>query len=411
MPATETAPKPAPGEIKLDNLGHSGVRPKLDPSILAKAKEMAGEKPDEPKDISAPPKEEKPATATPAPKEQPPKTPEPPKQPEPPEEAPKAPKQLREALDRAQAKVKEVESSLTATSKEKADAYAKLSQVEAKLAEREKEFETTYRPSLERLSKVEKQLQEREEQLRIRDYTATQEWHDKFIKPEIEIQNEVQGLLSELVAYNEDGSTTPATPQHFEFVISAPNQNEAANRAKTLFGPDMAPTVSNYRLRIRTLHNKKQEALKNAQLESAEWEKKQNLAVAQAQELLRKRILDTESKLVQQFKPADDDEELTQALREGKELVDRAFQTNLSPEQTGDLIAEFRAEVQKSKVSDKIIARIKKENEELKEQLKQYQKSEPEVITRNSTPGSGVIAPDDIHSRLLAAAQAEATKR
>lgn len=410
MPATEAAPKPAPGEIKLDNLGHTGIRPKLDPSILAKAKEMAGEAPDPPKDISLPPKEDKPATTPPAPKEQP-KTPEPPKQPEVPDDTPKAPKQLREALDRAQAKVKEVESRETATAKERADAYAKLAEVEARASKYEQEIETTYKPSLEKLSRIEKQLQEREEQLRIRDYTATQEWHEKYIKPEIEIQNEVHGLLSELVVTNEEGNQIPATIQHFEAVISAPNQNEAANRAKALFGPDMAPTVSNYRLRIRTLHNKKQEALKNAQLESAEWEKKQNIAMVQAQELLRKRILDTESKLVQQFKPADDDEELTQALKEGKDLVDRAFQTNLSPEQTGDLIAEFRAEVQKSKVSDKIISRIKKENEELKEQLKQYQKSEPEVITRNSTPGSAVAGPDDARSKLLAAAQAAANSR
>jgi hypothetical protein len=72
-------------------------------------------------------------------------------------------------------------------------------------------------------------------------------------------------------------------------------------------------------------------------------------------------------------------------------------------------VAKVRASVAKASISDKKLARIMEENAALKEQLKGYQRSEPEVIGARSTPTGKVSdGKDDLKSKLMAAADAMA---
>lgn len=386
MPATLDAPKPAAGpELNILDRPPKNTPAEMPDSITAAALAMAGGESDEPKPEPKPAAEApKPVAAKPAAEAPKPAQAAPPKK--------EGIEQVREAYARAQAKAEELTASVTATTTEKLAALTKVSELETRLAEREKKITEEYEPRIAVLTEKEKRLQQAEERLRIRDYTATTEWHEKYVKPIAEVETEVKDLLGELMV-NVDGTEVAANMQHFSMILAAPNQTEAARRAEQLFGPHVAGTIANYRLRLKNLNSKRHEASERAALESIEYEKQSHANAAQQQESFRRAIGERETKYVAAFLPPDDDAELRAAHEEGRKFVQEVEQSSPAngPEKHADTIARARAQIQRVPVLAKKLSRLETENAELREQLKAYHKSDPDVETRRS----GALPKDD----------------
>lgn len=351
-----------------------------------------------------------PAKATPAPAPPAPQTP-PPTTPTPPPANQKGGggiKDLREAYERQNAKVEELNASLTSTSKDKADAYAKLARLEEDLGKANKRITEDLEPRAKRLADVEKKLQEREEMLRVKDYTATGEWHEKYVKPIADTHAEITDLLGELRA-TVDGNEIPATVDHFNHILAAPSLNEAARRASELFGEYAAPQIISLRARLNSLQRRQQEALKNAQLEAIDYEKRVQSQSLQHREAMRniifseaKRLMGAEPEI---FAPKEDDTDTVHALANGQHLADLLLDgaPDLTPEGLMSKVGEGRARIIKSFVLEKQLSKAKTQLAEAIGQLKAYQRSEPEVEARASTRPTASDA-DESQKTLLEAA-------
>jgi hypothetical protein len=396
---TQDAPPPAgPAsgpELSFSGTGATGFGA-LPPDTLSKLDKLGGALPAEPAPISAkPPAQAAAKPAAPKPEAgslSPPPAPATPaadatKPAAEPAAEVKGPKQLREAYERAQAKVAELETTMGATAKEKAEAFARLAATEEKLTSYEKRIADEYEPMRKVLTEREKRLAEVEENLRMRDYTATPEWHNNYVKPINDTWQEAVQFVSELAVQNADGSSIPATQEHLNYVIGAPNANEAARRAEQLFGNQsvFTGTLVNYRNKLKALQTKQQEAAKNAKLESEQWH--QQRQAHEAEQLSKLRSYVTQREAVESADlVVNDDPELRTALEAGSALADTLVNGDpkLSPESWADVIAKSRAHIKRSHVLTKKLARAEAELKAAREELGRYRSSEPGVETRAS---------------------------
>lgn len=328
------------------------------------------------------------------------------------------PAQLREAYERAEAKVKELEQSFTATAKEKAEAFAKLAQTEEKLKTFEERFKTEYEPQLKRLTEREKRAQELEEQLRVRDYTATPEFHERYVKPIADVQGEVASVLGELSVHDADGNARVATLEDFNKIHSAPSLNAAEAKARELFGEGFATTeLVRHSAKLRSLVRTQQEAMKNAQLESQQWaqeeEQKRTAAQAKFRSTVEQRV---HNYLV---KPAEGDPEEAAAFLEGQRVIEAVEKAALAQdvEAYADLSARVKASVASEKVRDLRISRLTAEVTNLKKELARYQSTEPAVETTGGGAPEGdagdntLQAQEDFRAKLLSVARKAAAGR
>lgn len=324
-------------------------------------------------------------------------------------------KAVREAAERRDARIKELEASETATRKEIDDAKASHQASLEKLISYESEIEKTYKPQVQRLTEVEKRLQEREEQLRIKDFTMAPEWHDKYVKPVVEARSEAEALMGELEVNSTDGPRM-ATKQDFDAVLSAPNTTQAILKAKELFGDDLAHTVVGYRTKIISAERNRQSAFGKAALESAESQKQQQQKFAQHRESLRQRFTAESERLFGEapyiYKPGEDEGDLAEALTEGTKLADLSINgdPNMTEDQFLKVVAKVRSRAAGFPVLEKRMSKLQAENEALKQRLKEFESSEPKLEGR-TTPGAGDNAnADDYHGKLITAAQKYASK-
>lgn len=289
---------------------------------------------------------------------------------------------VREALERAEARAKELKGSLTATAKEKADAFTKAADLEAKVRTYDERFTKEYEPQLKKLAEREKQVQEMDERLKRIDYTQSAEFHDRHIKPISEAQRDVEDLLKQVAT--QDGS--PATMQHFAAVLSAPTLNEGERIAKQLFGDGFTTTeIVRQSARIRSLQRNLSEAQQKAAADALTWHKQQ-----QEQQLTESARMATrvrERLASYMVKPADNDPEELAAMAEGQQLLEQLDKGHSDPEVRADIVAKAAAAGASRKVMELRLDRMSKENAALKEQLKRYQSNEPDV------EGSGKGAP------------------
>jgi hypothetical protein len=327
------------------------------------------------------------------------------------------PAQLREAYERAEAKVKELEVSFTATTKEKADAFAKLAQTEEKLKTYEERFKTEYEPQLKRLTEREKRAQELEEQLRVRDYTATPEFHERYVKPIADVQGEIVSVLGELHVLDAEGNARSATPDDFNKINAAPTLNAAEAIATELFGKGFATTqLMSLAARLRSLSKTQREAMKNAQLESQAWAQEQETQRVAAQAKFRNAV----EQRVQSYlvKPAEGDPEEAAAFLEGTRMIEAVEKAAMAQdvEAYADLSARVKAAVASEKVRDLRISRLTAELAATRKELAAYQSTEPQVET---TGGGAPDGNDDgqelgnpkLRSHLMSAARKAATGR
>jgi hypothetical protein len=339
-----------------------------------------------------------------------------------PEAPPKSgPAQLRQALDKrdseleaAKKRLAELEEAGTASSRQLAEAHTKIASAEERFANAAKRVEEL-EPLPTRIKEMEQRLQEREERLRIADYTATQEWHDKYVQPIAQTQQDARALMTELIVSDGDGNQRAATEADFNQVLSAPSLSEAARRARALFGDEVYQSVVNLRTRMVQLHRAQAKAQENAALESAEHLKRQQISGIQERDQVVNSIHAKVEALFEKdpaiFKPAETDAEAVSALSEGRKFADLLL--NGSPEMTKDTmienIAKGRAAIIADPVKTKLIARQAQQIKALEEELKNYRGSEPTVETR-PTPSS-VPQSSDVRSRVSAALDAHLASR
>lgn len=427
MPETVAEPPPAsaaaPGEINLSSLPKSGFNT-IDQSLIDKLYGMTGETP--PAAPSTPAAKEAVAksAAPPAKAAEPAKVAEPaaaPKEAAPAKEPEiKLPKQLREAYEKAQAKVTELETSFGATTKEKAEALTRLAKAEEALTVAQKRITEEFEPLRKVHEETAKRLQDREEALRMRDFTATTQWHDQYVKPIVDVQQEALQFVGELVVTRPDGSTAPAGQEHLNYIVGAPNAMEAAKRAEELFGPQPAFTGSlvNYRTKLRALVAKQQGALQTAKVDSENWAKGEQLRQAQNREQMQHAIAEREKGYLAELQLPPEDKELAEALAEGRKLTDVLLngEQGMTPERWADVVARGKVAVQERGVLRMRNARLAKELKLAQDRLALYEGSEPGVRAEAS---GGVAAAeakeagqgDDWKGQLLAEAMKRAKQR
>lgn len=326
----------------------------------------------------------KPAASTPA---APAKAPESVKAPEVPAKKKEGVEALREAYERQNSKVEELTGSLTATTKEKADALTRLAALEEKLNKAEERIVKELEPRSKRLTEIEKKLQEREETLRIRDYQSTPEYHTRYVKPIADAQAEVKDLMAELLVTDDSGATRGATEQDFQEVLSQPNLTVAARVAKQKFGEEAYQTVMQHRTRINSLVRAARQANDNAAIESAEYYKTQEMSQATRRQVLHEHLLNETKRFMDAepdvFKPDESDGDAITALSEGQKFADVLLNgaPGMTPEKMVSEAARGRARIVKSYRQDVTIKRQEQKIKDLETELAQYRRSEPEVKT------------------------------
>lgn len=297
-------------------------------------------------------------------------------------------KELREAYERAQAKVDELNASVTATTKEKAEALTKLAKAEEQFAVVQKRIAEEFEPQVKRLTEVEKRLQEREERLRIADYQASDEYHERYVRPLASARAEAEAFMGELTVATADGQERQATKADLDTVLSQPNHTQAAKLAKALFGEETYQSVLNHRMKVLSLERSRQEAVKNAHLASAEWLERTQSQQAQAQAQFRSALTASMDKMFAEhpeiFTAAEDDADAKGALDEGASFGEELL--NLSPatppEQIASKVAQAQVRVRAYPRLRQTIGRQAAEITNLKKQLAEFQRSEPDVATR-----------------------------
>ena len=429
MPPTLDVEPAAGPEIKMSDLG-KGKAAQMPPEILAAARAaaeagggtMSVQDAPEPlaapesrppvKDLSVPKREINPAVPAktePKPEAKPAVTPKPGK-----DENIAA---LRESAESMRSRIGELEVSDSTKQKLLAENQALLDSLKSKVTTYETEIEKSYKPQVQKLAEMEKRLAEREEQLRVKDFTSSQEWHEKYVRPVAEAVTEAESLMSELLVTDSDGNQREATKQDFEAVLAQRTTTQAAEKAEELFGPRMFQTVVNLRARVITAKRAQQAAFERGAIESAEHAKFQQQSLAQQQQRMKDMLLSESKKLVESddvFKVEEGDTEAHQALSDGWKLADASMtgDPSMTPEQFIGVVAKARTNIAKANVLNVSNSRLRKENEALKTELAAYRKSEPEVrgtsrvaeINGKPAPGSSAEA----KAQMLAAAVAMA---
>lgn len=321
---------------------------------------------------------------------------------------------VREALERAEARAREVESNYHSTAKEKAEAFAKLAEVEKKAQSLEEKFAKEYEPQIKRLTEKEKRLQEVEEQLRIRDYTATPEWHDTIEKPIAATHERIGRILKQVAVTDPStGQQRQATVEDFTRIAQIPFLNAREAAAKQMFGEGfVASELTRLSGELETQLENRKQALGQAHIKSQEYFKKAQEEQMANQARLTQVVRENVKKHL--IQPAEDDPEEVRAMQDGEAFaddLDRAAQSG-NYEVWAPKLAQARADLLNKRILETRFKRVEAENAALKAELKRYQSNEPEV----GGSGKGVPPPEgsqmggplpksDLHQHLMSRAR------
>lgn len=254
------------------------------------------------------------------------------------------------------------------------------------LKARKLEEHPDYKPFSEKLTAAEKRAQELDEKLKFTDYSKSEEFQTKYVKP---LQETWADAQQEILQFPVTDPTTQElrlpTEDEFSRIMSAPTV-EAVKMARDLFG-DFAPQVIQRRNELVKLAAAQRKALDEYKTLGAEREK----ASSQAREEQTRREGEMFQRftkeamenpaLAEWFKAADGDTEGAQLFKDSLELATAAMSgqhlAKLTPEERVRLHAEVRnAAAAAPLLHHKLVkagARIK----ELEAKLAEFKKSEP----------------------------------
>jgi len=353
-PAPPSPPTSAPPDNPVD-AGDAGSE--LD--ALSAAEETPRKAPERPSGEVKPPEGEKPAGKAP---EKPAGAPEP---------EPKTNKELRGAYDKLKERVaKEIEPAL------------------AKAQARIKELETSkpqdLTPLQEKLTATEKRNAELESHIQFVDYTKSKEYQDKYHQPYVEAWNKALAEMDELTVELGDGSSRKATEKDLITLSNMP-LGEARKLANQMFG-DAADDVMAHRRKVRELADAENKALDDAKKKAGD-HAKQNELLSKTHSEQRNKLWAEANSTQESANPKwneriKSDEELSKARSKGLALADRLFSPTpetqpKTPQEAVQIHAEIRHKVGNYEPLLVMLKRTRSELAEVKASLAEFEKSKP----------------------------------
>lgn len=271
-------------------------------------------------------------------------------------------------------------------------------EAERQLAEKTKLIvdEPARKAELDRLAKAEARVKEVEDIIRYKDYSASQEFKEKYEEPYVRAWNSAVSDLSELqVTDPNSGETRPFSPNDILELVNLPlpKARELANAAFGGFADD----VMAQRKEIRGLFDKKAQALSEAKTQGAEREKAARAQAEAASAAISKEITEkwgqmneaikTNPKVGKYFQTVEGDDMANSKLESGYKFVDEAFALNpmdpkLTPEQRQEVLEKHNAVRHRSAGFGKVtylLAKAEARMAELETELSQYRESTPKT--------------------------------
>jgi len=279
----------------------------------------------------------------------------------------------------------------------------RATKAETDLAELKKQItpETDRKAFTEKLTNLEKRNAELEEHIRFVDYSKSQEFQDKYVKPYNAAWSRAMEEVSQIKV--KDGeSERPASAQDMLALVQLP-LGDARALANQMFG-DFANDVMAYRKEIRTIYDAQTAALDEARKSTGERIKQATEQAQHAHAELTKFIADTWTKANAEvqadpdygkyFKPVDGDEEGNKRLEAGFKFVDQAFAENpmdpkLTPQQRAAAIWRHAKVRNRAAMAGRLVYQNKKlqaQLADLEKKLADYKGSAP---PGGSPPPSG----------------------
>lgn len=284
---------------------------------------------------------------------------------------------LREAKDRAEARVKQLETELK-TEREKVA----------------KPVDDPDKPKLTaELETLRQRAQELEEEVQFTNFERSQHYKDTFEKPFVDAFKSGRLKLASLKVNGEDGAVRQGTEQDFDDLMRLTDDDAAAEMAAERFGAKSSIAMY-HREKVLELHTTKEQAkeryrtdgVKRDQERVAE-QKKMSTELAQVFDASR---TEGQEKYPKLFKPVEGDDAGNQMLERGQEQTSAAFTGYRKNPQTGKLeplppkeLARVRAAVwNKASNHDRAILQLqseRKRRQEAETKLKEFQGSVPEA--------------------------------
>lgn len=268
-------------------------------------------------------------------------------------------------------------------------------QTNAKLQQEIAEIRTSMKPGelpkehQEKFTAIEARNKELEDEIRYVNYSKSKEFTEQYQKPYEEAWTNAISDLKELVITNDDGSSRTATAQDLISLSNMP-LGQARATAKAWFG-DSADDVMSHRRTIRDLSDKQTKALEDAKTHGSERDQ-QRTAEMQAQMKARgeetaKVWSAVNSEAVEKYeflRPVEGQTERNEKLEKASKFVDETFALNVNRAKTQeerDQIIRRHAALRNRAIGFSVLKHentsLKSELDALREELKQFQGSEP----------------------------------
>jgi hypothetical protein len=271
-------------------------------------------------------------------------------------------------------------------SREKEQVKIKLTDYETKFKSGDTEAARALAAELE-ASKA--KATELETRIRALDYTKSEEFREKFVKPVTKALENAYTDLKEMAVTDENGEVRAATEDDFKALLQMP-LGQATTTAKRMFG-DLASEVLAHRRAIVQIERSKREALENSSKASEEAIQRQTAEQAKREQRLQstfqQRTTELETKYPDLFKSRDGDAEGNELMGNGRKLVELLNDPALEEDNRIRIAAEVNA---RTIGYGRLLRDFKRATEELKvanAKLKAFDGSEPR---------EGTVAPNGV---------------
>lgn len=261
---------------------------------------------------------------------------------------------------------------------------------------------------LSRLEAQDKRMKELEEELSFTAYEKTPEYKARYVEPYQEAYKLGRSKAESLNVLDADGNVSrKGTPEDFDTIAGIRSDADAAAKAHEMFGT-AASMVLYYRERVQELLSGSRRAIEERRKSSTEREQarvaheaQQKQAAQEAQTSLAKAFDTLTSEAVEKypdwFKPVEGDEKGNQLLADGFKFVDSAFKPDgtKTPQQMVAIHASIRNKAAAFGRMAYQIRTLKKENDQLKNQLSEFQESETAGGTAKRAAAQRVLSDDE----------------
>lgn len=270
---------------------------------------------------------------------------------------------------------------------------ARITELETKLAEYEKNIGETQKQYEERVAAAEKRATELEQEIEFVNFSKSQKFQNEYAKPYQEAWTKAVGDFSQLMVKVQTGTDEMGEPTYqtrkagAEDLLALANMplSEMDDAAERMFGKS-APRVIRHVEKVRELSEKQSEALANAHKNGSERQKQREKEKSDFEAQRNSKWTEVNKGLLAKypklFGPVEDDPEHNEMLKKSYERVDRLFAPKeetkyKSVEEAIQAHATIRAEAASFRPTARKLKLANARIAELESELKQYQDSEP----------------------------------